>query len=281
LRYELRNGETVEILTHPQQRPSKDWLSFVRSGRARSKIRGFVRAEERARAKQVGRDVLERELKRYSMSLQKLLKDGRMQEVAQQSHHVSVDNLFVAVGYGRTTPGQVIEKLKPDTTPTTEEPSMLGQIFRKVARRQTTGGVVVQGLDDILVRYGKCCNPLPGDKVIGFVTRGRGVTVHRANCSRAIDVDPERRIDVSWDEKAIVSRPVSIRVLTADRPGILATISQVFTDNGVNITEANCKVSDTDRAVNTFQVGIKDAEQLRKVMNKIMAVRGVVGVERI
>ncbi len=280
LRYELKNGDMVEIITNAQQRPSKDWLSFVRTGKAKSKIRAIVQAEERSRSKELGRELLEREMRRYGMSLQKFIKDGALQHVAEESRHRSIDSLFVALGYGRTTAQQIIERLNPGKLPAPEQPSMLGQLLRKVARR-STGGVMVQGIEDVLVRFGRCCNPLPGDAIIGFVTRGRGITVHLPNCSRALDADPARRIDVSWDPRGTFSRPVTVRVLTSDRPGILATISQSFTDNGVNISQANCKVTDADRAINTFEVMIKDAEQLRTVINKIKQVKGVLGVERI
>ncbi len=140
---------------------------------------------------------------------------------------------------------------------------------------------MVQGIDDVLVRFAKCCTPLPGEPIVGFVTRGKGITVHMAKCTRAIDLDPARRIEVSWDTNGSFVRPVGLRVLTSDRPGILATISQAFTDNGVNISQANCKVTGEDRAVNTFEVLIKDADQLRKVVGQIKGLRGVIGVERL
>lgn len=279
LRYELKNGDMVHIITHPQQRPSKDWLSFVATSRARSKIRTFVQSEERSRSCDIGRDVLERELKRNGWSLQKLLKSGQLQQIAQDSRHHSVDNLLISIGYGRTTTAQIVEKISGGKALPPEE-SKLGQLFKRAARRRSTGGVVVQGIDDVLIRFGRCCNPLPGDRIIGFVTRGRGITVHRTDCTRGMDMDPARRIDVSWDNKGTVARPVSIRVISADRPGILATISQAFTDHGINISQANCKVTDRDRAINTFDVRIESAEQLRKVMDEIMALTGVVSVDR-
>ena len=161
-----------------------------------------------------------------------------------------------------------------------DESSMLGRIFRKVARR-SSGGVVVQGLDDVLVRFGKCCSPLPGDSICGFVTRGRGITVHTTTCTRAIDMDPGRKIDVSWDERGTVARPVTIRITTEDRPGMLAMISQVFMENGVNISQANCKVTAAARAVNTFEILIQDKDQLRKVLGKIKSSKGVLIVERV
>jgi guanosine-3',5'-bis(diphosphate) 3'-pyrophosphohydrolase len=132
-----------------------------------------------------------------------------------------------------------------------------------------------------LVRFAKCCNPLPGDSILGFVTRGRGITVHLNTCSRAIDMDPERRIDVDWDDGASIARPVTVRVTTEDRPGLLAEISQIFTNASVNISEANCKVVGEDRAVNTFEVLIRDKDQLRSVVGKIKGLRGIVSVDRV
>ncbi|MEM6733462.1 MAG: ACT domain-containing protein, partial [Myxococcota bacterium] len=135
--------------------------------------------------------------------------------------------------------------------------------------------------DDVMVRVGKCCNPLPGDAIVGFVTRGRGITVHTAECPRAMDLDPERRIAVSWDENVTHARPVTLRVLTNDRAGLLATMSQVFSNNGVNIAQANCKVTQKDRAMNTFELLVKDTDQLVKVTGELKSIKGVLGVERL
>lgn len=280
LRYELRNGDMVEIVTNEQQRPSRDWLKFVRTGRAKNKIRNYIRAEERSRSKELGRDIFDRELKRRGLSLSKLIKEGLLQGYAEESKYGTIDGIFIALGYGKTTAQQVIERVVPGSEVAAEEPSMLGKIFQKVARR-SSGGVVVQGLDEVLVRFGKCCSPLPGDSICGFVTRGRGITVHTTTCSRAIDMDPARRIDVNWDGKGTVARPVTVRITTEDRPGMLATISGIFTDNGVNISQANCRVTAAARAVNTFEVLIKDKEQLRKVLGKIKTAKGILVVERL
>jgi GTP diphosphokinase / guanosine-3',5'-bis(diphosphate) 3'-diphosphatase len=279
LRYALKNGDMVEVTTHPGQKPSKDWLSFVCTGRAKTKIRAEVRKEERSRSKELGREILERELKKRGVSLQKLIKKGDLQRIVEDTRHRTIDGLFIALGYGKTTTGQVLDRLLPNKEEEKPE-TPLGKLINRVARR-STGGVVVQGLDDVLIRYGKCCSPLPGEAVTGFVTRGRGITVHGANCPRAIDADPERRIEVNWDERGTVERPVSVRVMTTDVPGLLASISKTFTENGVNISQANCRVTKPDRAVNTFEVMIKNSEQLHRVMAAIKQVRGVIGVERV
>jgi GTP pyrophosphokinase len=223
--------------------------------------------------------MLERELKRHNVSLPRLIKEGTLQQVAEETKHSNIDGLFIALGYGKTTVTDLLVHLAPGAV-VKDEPSMLGRIFRKVARR-SSGGVVVQGLDDVLVRFGKCCSPLPGDSICGFVTRGRGITVHTSTCTRAIDMDPGRKIEVSWDERGTVARPVTIRITTEDRPGMLAMISQVFMENGVNISQANCKVTAAARAVNTFEILIKDKDQLRKVLGKIKSSKGVLIVERV
>ncbi|MBT6489960.1 MAG: bifunctional (p)ppGpp synthetase/guanosine-3',5'-bis(diphosphate) 3'-pyrophosphohydrolase [Deltaproteobacteria bacterium] len=280
LRHELKNGDMVEVITNSNQRPNRDWLKFVASGRARQKIRTIIRSDERERSRELGRDILERELKRNNFSLNKLLKDGRMQAIVERSKHRDVEGLYVAIGYGNTTPAQIISKLDPQTPPKEAEPTPLSTIFKKVARRSNSG-IVVSGIEDVLVRFAKCCNPLPGDSILGFVTRGRGITVHLNTCSRAIDMDPERQMDVSWDDGASIARPVTVRVTTEDRAGLLAEISQIFTNASVNISEANCKVVGEDRAVNTFEVLIRDKEQLRSVVGKIKGLRGIVSVDRV
>jgi len=282
LRHELKNGDMVEIITSPQQHPSKDWLSFVGTGRAKAKIRAIVRAEERKRSEELGRELLERELKRYDLSMQKLIKEGRLQEIAEATKHGSLEGLFVALGYGRLTAHQIVEKVIPaGKDPVVEEkPGVLSALFKK-ATRKSAGGVVVQGLDDVLVRFARCCTPLPGEAIVGFVTRGHGITVHMAKCPRAVDVDPERRIDVSWDVEPGFVRAIALRVHTSDRQGLLATLSQVFTDAGVNISQANCRVTGEDRATNDFEVMIKDINQLRTVVAHIKSVKGVIGVERL
>ncbi|MDP7040050.1 MAG: bifunctional (p)ppGpp synthetase/guanosine-3',5'-bis(diphosphate) 3'-pyrophosphohydrolase [Myxococcota bacterium] len=285
LRTELKNGDMVEIITNPQQRPSKDWLAFAATGRARQKIRNYVRTEERARSSELGQELLEREAKRYGLSLQQLIKKGELARIASESRYSTVEGVFVALGYGRTTAAQIIERLVPaKLEKETSNAEILADVVKtKPAprRKRSSGGVVVQGIDDVLVRFGKCCSPLPGDHIIGFVTRGRGITVHATGCTRAIDADPERRIDVDWDDNTSVLRPVSIRVITTDRPGILANISQAFTDSGVNISQANCKVNSATKAVNTFEVLIKDSEQLNRILNHIRSLKGVVAVDRL
>jgi GTP pyrophosphokinase len=150
-----------------------------------------------------------------------------------------------------------------------------------VGAGKPTGGVQIGGVDDVLVRFGRCCNPVPGDAIAGFITRGRGVTIHTADCDKALSTDPQRRVDVSWNTSGEFKRPVSLRVLTQDRPGLLAEISQAFSTRGVNISQANCRATGDDRAVNTFEVTIRDLKQLTELMRSIERLSGVYSVERI
>jgi GTP pyrophosphokinase len=176
-------------------------------------------------------------------------------------------------------PEQLAAQPTKDGSPDTV--SRLTEIFKKVAGRASTTGVRINGIDDILVRFGRCCNPVPGDPIVGFITRGRGVTVHTLECEKVLSTDAERRVDVTWDVKGEFKRPVTVRVLTSDRPGLLAAITQTFSTAGVNISQANCRITGDDRAVNTFEVSISDLKQLRSVMSAIGKIKGVHSVERV
>jgi GTP pyrophosphokinase len=150
-----------------------------------------------------------------------------------------------------------------------------------VTRRHSTSGIKVAGEDDILVRFSKCCSPLPGDPIVGFITRGRGVTVHRRDCDKALDLDPDRRIDVDWDGVSKTQHEVAIQVKCADKPGLLAHISQSFTDQGVNISQAHCRSTDDGRAVNTFKASVRDLDQLKSVIRALSRIKGVYAVDRV
>ncbi len=150
---------------------------------------------------------------------------------------------------------------------------------RKVTGKDE-GGIKLSGIEDVLIRYAKCCNPLQGDEVLGFITRGRGLTVHRRGCPKAFDTDPERRVEIAWDSKAKINRAVQLRVVTANRPGILATVGHTFSNMGINISEANCRAGDDGKAVNVFTFVCSDLNQLKGVMRALQKVQGVVAVER-
>ncbi len=285
LRYQLRNGDTIEIITSPNQKPNKDWLKLVKTARARTKIRWLLRQEQREKAVLLGTDLIEKALRKHGTSVHRAEK--QLQHAAKELRMMTVDELIIQVGYGKITAQQVLEKALPelDDKETEKKPvkaeSMLKTLLRKVTRRTTSSGIKVAGEEDILVRFAKCCSPLPGDPIVGFITRGRGVTVHRRDCDKGLDLDPERRIDVEWDGHGNAQHEVAIQVLCADKPGLLAHISQSFTDQGVNISQAHCRATEDGRAVNTFHALVKDLDQLKQVIRSLSRIKGVYSVDRV
>ncbi len=288
LRSKLNNGDVVEVLTNPSKSPSKDWLDYVVTGRARSRIRAYLRAEQRDRSIKLGKELLEKELHQQGMSFAKLFKnDAELKRLLERFGYSSTDEFLAGVGYGKTKIASVIEFLAPvdserghSVPPPAIKEGKMESLVRKMTGKSNQG-IVLSGIDDILVRYTKCCNPLPGDEIIGFISRGRGVTVHRRNCTKALDSDPERRVEISWDSSAKINRAVQVRVVTANRPGILATVGQTFHEQGININEATCRTTEEGRAVNVFTFLCTDLNQLKNVSRKLQKIQGVVSVERI
>jgi len=285
LRYQLRNGDTIEIITSPNQKPNKDWLKLVKTARARTKIRYLLRQEQRDKAVVLGNDLLDKALRKHNTTLHRAEK--QLQHAARELRCVTVDELIIQVGYGKITTQQVLEKALPELAKKAEDAaekkteSMLKTLLRKVTRRTSSSGIKVAGEEDVLVRFAKCCSPLPGDPIVGFITRGRGVTVHRRDCDKGLDLDPERRIDVEWDGVGKTQHEVAIQVLCADKPGLLAHISQSFTDQGVNISQAHCRATEDGRAVNTFHASVKDLDQLKQVIRSLSRIKGVFSVDRV
>jgi GTP pyrophosphokinase len=284
LRYPLRNGDTVDILTSATQRPSKDWLKFVITSRARTRIRHFLRSEQRDRSKKLGRDLLTRELRNRDHSLPQAEKEGLLDKAGAQLRVGNGEDLLVMVGYGKLTPEQASQAVYPQRGDPLSSPGMSLPELAAPPRKPTkksVGGVRVQGEADIVVRFAKCCTPVPGDSIVAFVSRGRGVIVHTRECPKSLDFDPARRVEVGWDEGGHTLHPVAVEVLSTDRPGILASISRCFTEHGVNISQAKCKTTDDRRGINTFQVTVGHLDQLKKVIRALQALDGVLSVSRL
>ncbi|HEX7549781.1 MAG TPA: TGS domain-containing protein, partial [Candidatus Methylomirabilis sp.] len=288
LRTELQNGDIVEIVTSPNHVPSKDWLKVVKTPRARGKIRQWIKNEERARSISLGRDLLEKEIRRIGKSPNQLLKPEALKLALERYGFASEEDLFAAVGYGKASPRQaVIRLLSPEEFQalTEAEETREKKTERKPARpKPIEEGVRIRGVDDILIRFSKCCNPVPGDAIIGFITRGRGVSVHTADCPNTVSLmaDPERQIAVSWDGRRKEAHPVQIRVkIGKDRPGVLAEITAAISGTNTNIAHAEIRVTKERTGVNTFVLEVSDLQQLQAVMQAIQKVDGVVGVERV
>ncbi len=286
LRYRLKSGDTVEIVTQAGHKPSKDWLKFAQTSRAKAKIRQYLREEQRERAVGLGRQLLEREMDRYGVNESKVLSGERFEEFLKERGIKGRDHLKTLIGYGKVSAHQVLmallpkEKLAALQTPEKEGTSALKRIFQK-AFEKSKGTVRVSGYDDILISLGKCCNPIPGDSIIGFITRGRGVTIHSTNCSKALASDAARRVEATWNLKSAIPIATKIRVVCVDKPGLLADISKSISSEGVNFSQASCRSIGDQKSMNTFEVGIKDLKHLHNLMKSLQKVKGVISVERV
>jgi GTP diphosphokinase / guanosine-3',5'-bis(diphosphate) 3'-diphosphatase len=290
LRHRLRDGDTVEIVTSPSQRPSKDWLDFVVSGKARSKIRHEIRLAENARARELGQTLLEREMRRAGLSLARALERGELDEVARVRARGAPDDLLAAIGYGRVPPATVVRALRPDWKPEPARPApaeraargpkQLLELFRRQPKASSTG-IRVEGQGDVLIRFANCCTPLPGDEVVGFVTRGRGVTVHQKDCRVVFHLDPQRRVEVEWDADAQVARRIRMRVTSRDEPGLLAKITKTISAAGINIGAARVATHADRTATQSFDLWVSDVRTLASVMKEIERIKGILSVERL
>ncbi len=283
LRTELRNGDMVEVTTSKNQRPSPDWLEMAVSSRARNKIRSYLRTEQREQSRRVGQDLLERGLRKFGCSFSRFLKQGEVERVAKEMRYPSVDDLIAAVGYGKVEKEEVIDRLLPEerkTKPPTEvKEGRLEKVFRRVSKNDD--GIVLDGLDNLLVRFARCCSPLPGEDIVGYVSRGRGIVIHRRNCARAAALDPERRTRVTWSRKAVSQRPVQLRVTTGNRAGMLAALTEVFKNNRISIESAHCTTNGRNRGINNFTFMVKDLSQLNELIKGLKQTKDVIEVERV
>lgn len=287
LEHELTNGDTVEVITQRGHVPSKDWLRFVRSTKAKQRIRAFLKTEEHARSLALGIDILSKDLRKVKLSLKKLEKDGSILSTAQSMGLKSEGDLYAAIGYGKLSSPKVVAKLLPNDSQVEEkltqpESSPLQRIFQKAAKASRERvGIRVSGLDDVLVRFAKCCEPLPGDRIVGFITRGRGVTIHTAGCSQVLQADPLRYIPVQWESDAHQPRRVTIMVVSQDQLGVLAKMTQAITTSGANIVSGNIKTSPNQKAMNVFELEIRDTQQLEELKRSLEMIPGVIRVDRI
>jgi len=285
LSYPLHSGDIVQILTSPSQAPNSDWLKFVRTGRAKTKIRTILRLERRGRSLEIGRALLEKEFRKRGLSFNKLHKKGAIQRAAEELRAETEEELIVRVGISKISPEQVIGVVAPETLdkepPTEEEtrPSGISGLINRIMP-DASGRVLVGGEGDIMTHFARCCAPLPGDSLLGYVNRAHGITVHRQDCKQVESADPDRFVDVAWDRKAGGDRTVRIRVLCSDQQGMLVAMSQVFTNLSANIMSANCKAGGDKGAVNIFEISVSSASHLKSVTRALERIPGVRSVQR-
>jgi GTP pyrophosphokinase len=285
LRSALHNGDVVEIMTQPGHEPSKDWLAFVKTARARNKIKHVINANERVRAIDIGRTYLEKEAKRFGVQLGKIAKSD-MEKVAAEYGCSKMEDLHAALGYGRYSARQVLAKAAPDIVteesapiPTPETPPP-GAPQRQ---RDADNVIKVRGVDDLMIYRAKCCNPIRGEAIVGYVTRGKGIAVHSKMCPNVQNLmyDAERKIEVEWGRAADESFPVKLSVHTDDRPGLLNQLTSVLVDEDANIRSLEAKTHlDQDGALVEMTVDVRDKKQLERLVSAMRRISGVRDVER-
>ncbi len=280
LQYELKTGDTVEIITSKKHHPSKDWLNFVKTVKARARIRQWIKIQEKERSITLGREMCEKAFRKYRLNFNTLLKSEEMEKVVEHFGFKTIDDLIASVGYGKITPLQIIRKIVPKPEKAEDE-SILNKIIGRVRKKKPKTGVMVKGVDDILIKFGRCCQPVPGDPITGYITRGFGVTVHRTSCVNALKMSPERQIDVEWDVDIADTYPVKIRVRSYDRVGLLADIAANISKNGANIISANTETRENKMVDSFFTITVEDIDQLNKILLSIKQIKHIQEVTRI
>jgi guanosine-3',5'-bis(diphosphate) 3'-pyrophosphohydrolase len=283
LRYELRSGDTLEVITSETQRPSRDWLEIARTGRAISKIRRYLRQEERDQGVRIGREMLDGELRRFGWSLDRCKKEGTLKNALKSKGFKDLEGLLVDVARGQLGLATVVRELLPEGTYQSRQEeaqqNALASLLNRF-RRTTQSPVLITGEDGLLVHFARCCAPLPGEPVVGFITRGRGITVHQATCSQLDGMDPERRLPVEWDRQSELRHAGEIRIFCADRPGMLANITKLCDQNGVNINKANAVSQSGAPATVTLELAVRDVAELTRLIRHIEKLDGVDSVQR-
>ncbi len=285
LSYKLQNGDSVEILTSKNQVPHKDWLRFVMSSKAKQRIRSWLKTEERLQSITVGKELLAKDLRKVKFGIAKLEKDGRLKSIAQDLGYNDIELLYAEIGYGKLNTARVVESLLPEEADIeeklAEEETALQRIFQRAASAfRERSGIKVNGMEGVVFRFARCCDPLPGDELVGFVTRGRGVTIHKRGCAQTMSFDPRRFVDVTWDTSVKTLRTVNIQVCSIDRIGLLASLTNCISSAGVTIISAQASPLPNGQAANTFELKVESVAQVDSVIRAIQRVKGVAKVER-
>lgn len=287
LRHQLRNGDMVEVLTSPSARPSRDWMNFVKTPRARSKIRHFLAESERKMAVELGEKLFEKEADKFRLNAKKILAERQLDRIAQDYGCARGDDVLAAIGYGKVLPRNVIVRLLPPERLSEieqEKRPTLKQVVKRALGFQNR--IKVKGIDDVMVYRARCCNPIRGEQIMGYITRGKGVAVHSMRCPNApsLLVNPERIIEVEWmkaDGEHPSAYPITMRLLTEDRPGMVADVTQAIAGVGTNIRDIHASLDEEGRGRLTLTAEIFDLKHLEKMLSALKSVRGVIDVERI
>jgi len=282
LKYQLQNGDMVEILTSPNQWPNRGWLTLVKTSRAKSRIRHWLRQEEQEKSLQLGRELCEREFRKYDLSLKKVIRTGHLREVLKKLSCNSLEDLLIKVGRGKIAIGQIVEVVQPPELQKEgerEEGALVSgkPVFPARKRAKTSGSVIeIDGIDDMLVSLSKCCMPVPGDDVMGFITSGRGISVHKTNCRNLLATDPRRWIEVQWSKETAMPHQAQIRVIGYDQRKLMSRLSDVIGANDGTIMSMEAR---PDRATHqtafSLVLEVEGLDHLEKLLQQIRKIEGV------
>jgi guanosine-3',5'-bis(diphosphate) 3'-pyrophosphohydrolase len=281
LRTSLSSGDIVEILTAPNQTPSRDWLSFIATSRARHKIRHFIHTQEKLQAVELGRRLLDRELKKFKRSLKKLEQQGALDRELSHWGFSRPEDLYAAVGYGKLAPRSALERFVPpeELARETEGGHRESAVSRAVRKILPFGApdIVVVGQNDLMATLAKCCSPVPGEAIVGYITRGRGVSVHSQTCPnvRNLLYDPERQIDVAWAGQKKATYAIELEVVVEDRPGLLADLTKAIAGEGSNIRRIEGRSDEVRKGYVSVSLEATDMKHLEKILSRIRGVSGV------
>ncbi|WP_028575786.1 RelA/SpoT family protein [Desulfonatronovibrio hydrogenovorans] len=285
LNTKLKNGDTVEIITDPNRHPSRDWLKLVKTAKARTRIKHWIRNEERQQSIGLAREVLEKEGRKLGVNINQVFKQGLLKDIAAEYSFHSEDDLLSAIGYARITPRQVLNRLLPKEDEARQQEEIQAEQVRAEEKIQQAAakkeGVRIKGVGDVLVRFAQCCNPLPGDPIIGYISRGRGVTIHTANCHNVHEMEPERKIEVFWESEMDKSFPAKIKIICQNKKGVLAKISTLLTKEDVNIDSGTFKSNVDGKSELVFTIMVNDSAHLYSSIGRVRKLKEVVEVTRI
>jgi GTP pyrophosphokinase len=281
LPYQLQTGDIVEIVTAKNHTPSKDWLKFVKTIKARSKIRQWIKTQEKERSISLGREMLDKAFRKERLNFAILCKSEKMSEVVESLGLKTLEDLIANVGYGKTTPLQVLRPFVAKPEAETDRESILEKLMSRVRKKKPRAGVLVRGVEDILIKFGKCCQPVPGDPIIGYITQGFGVTVHRASCVNALRSNPERQIEVEWNTAFADTYPVKIEIISYDRMGLLADLVGNISKLGANILHASSDTKENKMVESHFTINVGDTEHLERILSAMKRIKQVQDARRV
>ena len=279
LKYQLQNGDVVQIITSKHHVPSRDWLKIAKTSKARARIRQWIKTEEREKSLVLGKDLCTREFKKHRLNFNDFIK-SEAEEIAKGLSFKTVDDMLIAAGYGKISPAQIVRKYlkaKHGENYDLKETDLQSQAKVKKPSKE---GILIHGHDDIMIHLGKCCTPVPGDEVVGYITRGRGVTIHRETCPNVAALESDRKVEVTWTTDNNVNYPVKLNVVTTDQKGMLAAVSNAISAAEANILEAKVTTNPDQSAHFTFVAEVRDGEHLKRVVSGIKRVGGVMRVAR-